>query len=225
MYTLRAVTGLCLVFALSAGPLLAQERAGGELFGGLQPDGLSISDSGNGVLEVGETFTLRTRWQNMTGAPVTFQGVSSGVTAPGGLTLTLSTNADYGTVAAGATGTCIGPCFSGSLTGTRPAGHVDAGFREDILPAGSGPSEAWVLHVGDSFGDVSRTSPFYRFIETMLHVGLSSGCGGGNFCPTAATTRGQMSIFLLRASEGPAYLPPPCTTPVFTDVPASSSSS
>jgi hypothetical protein len=153
---------------------------------------------------------------------VTFQGRSSGLTAPTGLVLALSTDADYGTVAPGAFANCIGPCFTGSLTGTRPAGHVDASFQEDLLPAGTGPSENWVLHVGDSFADMPHTSPFYKFAEAMFHFGLSSGCGGGNFCPTASTTRGQMAVFLLKASGGPNYLPPACTTPLFSDVPASS---
>jgi hypothetical protein len=31
-----------------------------------------------------------------------------------------------------------------------------------------------------------------------------------------------MAVFLLRSKDGPAYTPPPCTTPVFTDVPCSS---
>jgi len=35
-------------------------------------------------------------------------------------------------------------------------------------------------------------------------------------------TRDQMAIFLLRTLEGPAYLPPACSSPTFTDVPCSS---
>jgi hypothetical protein len=31
-----------------------------------------------------------------------------------------------------------------------------------------------------------------------------------------------MAVFVLAAKEGPAYLPPACSTPVFADVPASS---
>jgi hypothetical protein len=59
-------------------------------------------------------------------------------------------------------------------------------------------------------------------VETLLHNGVTSGCGGGNYCPVASTTREQMSVFVLVAKEGSGYLPPACTTPVFTDVPASS---
>ena len=194
----------------------------GQRFGGLRPGGLGIDDSGNGVLEVGDTFTLATRWRNVSGAALTFQGRSSAPSAPGALGLTLTADANYGTVAAGASGTCGGPCFSGTLAGARPAGHVDADFREDILPAVQGQSQTWPLHVGDSFTDVPRSSPYYRFIEILLHVGVSGGCGGSSYCSAATTTRAQMAVFVLASSEGTGYLPPPCATPVFADVPASS---
>src|SRR6185369_12370977 len=70
--------------------------------------------------------------------------------------------------------------------------------------------------------DVSTASPFYRFIETLLHNGVTSGCGSGSYCPTSATSRDQMSVFVLLAKQGAAYAPPACTTPMFADVPASS---
>jgi hypothetical protein len=50
---------------------------------------------------------------------------------------------------------------------------------------------------------------------------VTSGCGGGNYCPTNPVTREQMSVFLLHTLD-PALSPPACTTPVFGDVPASS---
>jgi hypothetical protein len=48
-----------------------------------------------------------------------------------------------------------------------------------------------------------------------------NGCGNGRFCPADAVTREQMAVFALRTLE-PALIPPPCATPVFTDVPATS---
>lgn len=30
-----------------------------------------------------------------------------------------------------------------------------------------------------------------------------------------------MAVFLLRSQDGPTYVPPACTTPLFTDVPCS----
>jgi hypothetical protein len=49
--------------------------------------------------------------------------------------------------------------------------------------------------------------------------GVSSGCGNGNFCPDTAVTRGSMAVLLLLAKEGGSYVPPPCTTATFSDMP------
>ena len=46
------------------------------------------------------------------------------------------------------------------------------------------------------FADVPASSPFCRWIEELARRGVVSGCGGGNYCPTAAVTREQMSVFL-----------------------------
>jgi hypothetical protein len=51
---------------------------------------------------------------------------------------------------------------------------------------------------------------------------VTSGCGGGKYCPADAVTREQMAVFILRMADGPEYVPPPCTTASFTDVPCSS---
>jgi hypothetical protein len=37
-------------------------------------------------------------------------------------------------------------------------------------------------------------------LEPLWRIdGSRSGCGGGNFCPDAAVTRGQMAVFLAKA--------------------------
>jgi hypothetical protein len=46
------------------------------------------------------------------------------------------------------------------------------------------------------FDDVPISSPFCRWIEELARRGIVSGCGGGNYCPAAAVTREQMSVFL-----------------------------
>jgi hypothetical protein len=46
------------------------------------------------------------------------------------------------------------------------------------------------------FNDVPASSPFCRWIEELVRRGVVTGCGGGNYCPTASVTRGQMSVFL-----------------------------
>ena len=68
------------------------------------------------------------------------------------------------------------------------------------------------------FLDVPQASPFHAPVETIVRDGITSGCGGGNYCPTASITRAQMAVFLLRAEHGAAYVPPPATGTIFADV-------
>ena len=193
-------------------------------FGGLRPSSLAVVDGGNGVLEVPDNFGLTTSWQNVSGAPQTFQGQASEFTGPPGLVYTLgSTTADYGTVADGSSAPCSGSCFSGALLGARPPGHVDVSVREKIVPDALGQDYRWILHVGKSFDDVLPSNAYYRFVETLLHRGVTGGCGPTAYCPAAATARDQMAVFVLIAKERAGYAPPPCgATPMFADVPVTS---
>jgi len=72
------------------------------------------------------------------------------------------------------------------------------------------------------FLDVPGSNPFHPFVERLVRNSVTAGCGGGNYCPGSNNTRAQMAVFLLVAADGPGYAPPPCTTPVFNDVPCSS---
>ncbi|MEX0880714.1 MAG: S-layer homology domain-containing protein [Thermoanaerobaculia bacterium] len=49
-----------------------------------------------------------------------------------------------------------------------------------------------------TFPDVPCTNPFAPWIEDLADRQITGGCGGGNYCPTAATTRGQMAPFLVK---------------------------
>jgi hypothetical protein len=50
-----------------------------------------------------------------------------------------------------------------------------------------------------TFTDVPTTHPFFRFVEALAKSGVTGGCGGGNYCPDAPITRGQMAVFLAGA--------------------------
>jgi hypothetical protein len=193
-------------------------------FGGLQPNALVADPSpGNLVWEPGETAVLRPNWLNFNGAAQTFGGTLTNLTGPAGATYTLTDGTgDYGTVANNANGTCT-DCYSVTVDNptTRPVQHWDASALETITPDAQGQVKRWSLHIGKSFTDVPNTNPFYRFVETLLHFGVTGGCGGTNYCPSTSTTRDQMSVFVLVAKEGAGYTPVACGTPVFADVPAS----
>ena len=47
------------------------------------------------------------------------------------------------------------------------------------------------------FNDVPCSNPFAPWIEELYNRGVTAGCGGGNYCPTQTTTRGQMSAFVV----------------------------
>ena len=48
----------------------------------------------------------------------------------------------------------------------------------------------------EMFADLPASSPFCRWVEELVRRGVVTGCGGGNYCPTAAVTREQMAVFL-----------------------------
>jgi hypothetical protein len=205
----------------------------GQRFGGLRPASLAVDaqagpkSDGNSVLEACETVAVAPAWRNDTGAAQMFTSAAGSFSGPPGATYAVvDAGADYGVVADDDQGTCAdgSDCLAVSVScaSPRPATHWDAFLVEEIVPEEQGQTQRWALHLGDSFSDVPRSSPFYRFVETVLHRGVTGGCDATRFCPAAATTRGQMAVFLLLAREGAGYAPPPCGTPVFPDVPASS---
>jgi hypothetical protein len=195
----------------------------GQRFGGLRPTALAVDAAGNGVAEPGEPASMAPRWLNTTGAAASVSGAASAFTGPApGVYSVIDGTADYGTVANGSSSSCgdTGDCYTLlAAASPRPAAHWDARFTETLS---SGHRWTRTLHVGESFADVPPTNPFYRFVETLLHRGVTSGCGGGAYCPGAETSREQMAAFVLVAREQGDYAPAACMTPLFADVPAAS---
>ena len=73
---------------------------------------------------------------------------------------------------------------------------------------------------GSGFNDVSTSYWAAAWIKQLAADGITTGCGGGNYCPEGMVTRGQMAVFLLRARYGAAYIPPTVgSTTGFYDVP------
>jgi len=58
------------------------------------------------------------------------------------------------------------------------------------------------------FNDVSTSYWAAAWIKQLAADGITSGCGGGNYCPEELVTRAQMAVFLLRARHGAVYTPP-----------------
>jgi S-layer family protein len=64
--------------------------------------------------------------------------------------------------------------------------HARVRWKRQVSPA---PSVA-------TFTDVPVGHPQHPFVEALAAAGITAGCGGGNYCPTAPLTRGQMAVFL-----------------------------
>jgi len=52
--------------------------------------------------------------------------------------------------------------------------------------------------VTPTFADVPCASPFAPWIEDLVAKGITAGCGGGLYCPSATNDRDQMAIFLTK---------------------------
>jgi hypothetical protein len=71
------------------------------------------------------------------------------------------------------------------------------------------------------FTDVPCPGPFTDWVEQLAAEGVTSGCGGNDYCPGQSVTRAQMAVFLLKTSEGSSYAPP-AAVGLFGDVPVGS---
>ena len=79
--------------------------------------------------------------------------------------------------------------YSGADDNTTKLQAVRVFYHLQISPAPAVPT----------FGDVPASHPFFQFVEALAASGITSGCGGGNYCPADPVTRGQMAVFLSRA--------------------------
>ncbi|MBI4906138.1 MAG: S-layer homology domain-containing protein [Acidobacteria bacterium] len=73
------------------------------------------------------------------------------------------------------------------------------------------------------FTDVPRTHPAFRYVQKMKELTITSGCSATLYCPDAPVTRGEMSVFIIRALQFRNNLPvrsefPYSTKSLFTDV-------
>jgi hypothetical protein len=52
------------------------------------------------------------------------------------------------------------------------------------------------------FSDVSQNDFGFAWIQKLQELGITTGCGGGNYCPDSPITRAQVAIFIVRARYG-----------------------
>jgi len=115
---------------------------------------------------------------------------------------------------AGVTGGCSATsyCPESPVTRTQMAIFLEKGMKG----ASFSPAPA----LGTIFSDVPAAYWAAAWIEQLASDGITSGCGGGLYCPGSAVTRAQMAVFLLKAKYGAGYAPPPLGSGTgFNDVP------
>ena len=186
------------------------------------PQALDVDDAGNRVLEPGEAAVVAPTWRNAGLLGLNLTGTGYNFSGPAGPTYTVNDGLGiYGLMLPGSNQPCL-DCYAASISsGPRPLVHWDANLTETVTPTLN--SKSWLLHVGQSFTDVPTSSGFYRFVETILHKNVTGGCDPATtYCPGDPTKREQMAVFVLVSKEAAGYVPPPCGTPLFADVPASS---
>jgi uncharacterized repeat protein (TIGR01451 family) len=110
-------------------------------------------------------------------------------------------------------------CGGGNFCPDRP--NTRAEMAVFLLKSKFGSTHVPPPATGAVFGDVPASNPFAPWIEELASLGITSGCGGGNYCPGSPVTRAQTAVFLLKTYEGSDYEPPPATGALFDDVPGS----
>ena len=73
--------------------------------------------------------------------------------------------------------------------GSTAISRIVVGYVLQVSPAPATPT----------FADVPATDPAFPFIEALSSSGITSGCGGGDYCPDGLVTRRQMAVFLAKA--------------------------
>jgi len=107
-------------------------------------------------------------------------------------------------------------CGGGSFCPDAPV--TRAQMAVFLLKSKLGPGYVPPPAAGTVFADVPPGSFAADWIEDLAARGITSGCGGGNYCPLQAVTRAQMAVFLLKTALGAGYVPPAASGAVFADV-------
>ena len=119
--------------------------------------------------------------------------------------------ADFGDVACDVFGNFIEQLFKDGITAGCGGGNFCPGnsvsrsqmavfLERAVKGAADAPPLATCVqgHTRD-FNDVVCPDFFANFIEQLFQDGITTGCGGGNYCPGDPVSRAQMAVFLVKA--------------------------
>jgi len=89
-----------------------------------------------------------------------------------------------------------GGCGGGNYCPGAPVSRAQ--MAPLLLRTEHGPSYQPPAATGTVFLDVPASAFAAAWIERLHAEGVTSGCGGGKYCPASPTQRGQMATFLTR---------------------------
>ncbi len=111
--------------------------------------------------------------------------------------------------------TYMGPTQLMATTPARPPGTLNGVKVTNPDTSYTTLKKGWFA----DFLDVPGVDIFHIYVENVFRLGITAGCGGGNYCRNENVKRKQMAVFLLKAKLDATHIPPACTGTVFTDVP------
>ncbi|HWP41589.1 MAG TPA: choice-of-anchor Q domain-containing protein, partial [Blastocatellia bacterium] len=132
------------------------------------------------------------------------------LSATAGCGWTATSNAGWLVITSGSSGS-----GSGSISYSVEANTSTSPRSAAITAAG----QTFTVLQGAAFLDVPPGHLFYNEIGKLSARGITSGCGGGNFCPAQPVTRDQMAAFIIKALGD--LNPPTPAAQRFADVPPS----
>ena len=89
-----------------------------------------------------------------------------------------------------------GGCGSGNYCPLDPVTRQQMAVF--LLKAEHGPGYTPSACASNPFPDVPCPSTYANWIKQLVAEGITSGCTGGNYCPTSSVTRAQMAVFLTK---------------------------
>jgi hypothetical protein len=108
-------------------------------------------------------------------------------------------------------------CGGGDFCPTQPTTRAQMAvfLIASVFGSSSGPVPPMPF-----FRDVPPGSFAFAQIQQLFSLGITSGCGGGNFCPNEEVTRSQAAIMIIRARYGSSAQFSHVQQPYFSDVPS-----
>lgn len=115
-------------------------------------------------------------------------------------------------------------CGPGTFCGTATLNRAE--MAKFLLTSRFGSNYAPPACSSATFPDVPCSHPYADWIYNLVTLGVTSGCGGGLYCPSDPITRRQMVVFIQAMdSLAPDPVLDACASNPFPDVPASGAGS